>query len=242
MSDMLDLDGDLLGIQFADGSLELTALWRTVMAFWDRCGVSERRYEVTTADGIARVAPRDVEKSFERLRAYAVRIFGRSSVLTVEQTIRGGDSVVIAMSDLPDAEELDQVVVDLQSVGELTLARRYSGRYDRLENTEQLDALDEEHRAKVQVTWDDVFEEHVVDISSNPGRAVERDGYFEELGQHMWLAQRFFQLTGARKETLSRFPMRSVGNLVRVELSSRPFTLANPPSEAVRELLFPAAR
>lgn len=91
------------------------------------------------------------------------------------------------------------------------------------------------------------LEQTIIDTSSNPGRFVIRDGYYEAVGAVMWLGEPFWQLTGADREAVERADWLQVSHptatVMRIQAAGECFKGEEGSSRELqvrlRSLLFP---
>lgn len=88
----------------------------------------------------------------------------------------------------------------------------------------------------------------IIDTSRNPGRRVLRDGFVEAVGAQMWIGDRFWGLTGAKREWLDvdrRFRVEASEKYLKIVASDSLFDSAEGESvrvqEDLRSTLFPAS-
>ena len=90
------------------------------------------------------------------------------------------------------------------------------------------------------------LERTVIDISSNPGRRLLRDGYYEVVGAVMWLGETFWQLVGTERERVKNADWIHVSNpipsVTKIEVSAECFSTSvgvnGELQNRVRSLLF----
>ncbi len=72
------------------------------------------------------------------------------------------------------------------------------------------------------------LERTIINISSNPGRRLLRDGYYEVVGAVMWLGESFWQMAGTERKTVEKIDWVHVSNpipsITRVEASRECFS------------------
>lgn len=87
----------------------------------------------------------------------------------------------------------------------------------------------------------------IIDISSNPGRRLLRNGYYEVVGAVMWLGKQFWALTDADRSEVERaswIQKKAAGpNALRIEVAPKCFDTAEGVSGEIqrklRDVLFP---
>lgn len=147
------------------------------------------------------------------------------------------------LAGTPPLKFLDDWVPQLAAAGTAIHARLTDPQWEKWQNEKMVQNFETTRRStkKLKLVWDSDWERDVVDISVNPGRFAERNGYMEALGHEMWLMPAFWQLAKADRPLIERrFASRALPDgTIAVTLSKGPFNDDNPPTEEMRKLLFP---
>lgn len=92
--------------------------------------------------------------------------------------------------------------------------------------------------------------QEVIDITRNPGRRINRDGYVEAVGATMWFGEPFWTVTGADRKQLEAMEELRISEcglgLIRVEAAGECFRAAEGAigklQEKLHSVLFPNAK
>lgn len=215
-------------------------VWRRCDEWLEHVHLSEQKYLV-----MGRRRPVQRQELAKLVHHDEIGIFEFEGELATASFRPGRSGVMLASVKLPAGPQIsdfDVFVVNVASLGGALYARTCDPEYDWWQNEDRVSAYKAVGRpfAHLKLGRDEIFGEPCIDTSGHPGRWVEREGYVEALGQYMWLPQTFWKTTGANEGRVrAAYPHVEVDGLLRICLSSAPFTDANPPSEEIRRMLFP---